>query len=322
MAKNDDFRVSVDYFEHPKTISLIGACGKLGVFCHLKLIAFAAKFSPNTGSLAKWRDQQLEAFAGWDGAPGQFIQALIDNRLLDGDDCARVLHDWADAQGWLIGTAQRKYNAQLGAWTQKLGSKEKAEEFLKKKTRARSKAPSKAPSTAGGESPAPAPAHSPQLLLTAPAPTPAPTADNQNLPATPAKRGNGRAEKVVHLPGNGKAPSKSGLTWSAYSTAYHDRYSVDPVTNAKTNALLCQLVDRVGADDAPKVAAFYVGHPSSFYVQRMHPVDLLVRDAEKLRTEWATNRQVTSTEAQQKDRTATTGNAARNVIREIDRGTF
>lgn len=42
------------------------------------------------------------------------------------------------------------------------------------------------------------------------------------------------------------------------------------------------------------MAAFYVTHRSSWYAEKMHPVNLLLQDAEKLRTEWATGRQAVS----------------------------
>jgi len=60
------------------------------------------------------------------------------------------------------------------------------------------------------------------------------------------------------------------------------------------SAMLCKLVDKLGAEEAPLVAAFYVTHRSSWYAEKMHPVNLLLADAEKLRTEWATGRQALS----------------------------
>jgi hypothetical protein len=48
----------------------------------------------------------------------------------------------------------------------------------------------------------------------------------------------------------------------------------------------------------------------------MHSVDLLLRDAETLRTQWATKRQVTSTQALQADRTQTTANAFAPLLAE------
>lgn len=86
------------------------------------------------------------------------------------------------------------------------------------------------------------------------------------------------------------APPKSGPVWDAYSGEYQKRYGIEPVRNKKTNALLCQLVDRLGTEDAPRVAAFYVHHPKPVYVSNRHPATLLLRDAEGLRTECFTGR--------------------------------
>lgn len=84
--------------------------------------------------------------------------------------------------------------------------------------------------------------------------------------------------------------SKTAETWQTYSKAYLHRYKVDPVRNAKVNGQLAQLVDRLGADDAPKVARYYVEHNGARYVGATHKVDLLLIDAEALRTQWATGR--------------------------------
>jgi len=85
-------------------------------------------------------------------------------------------------------------------------------------------------------------------------------------------------------------PSRQGRSvpvWEAYREAYRKRYGVDPVRNHKTNSLLCQVIDKLGADEAPKIAAFYVRSDRPLYVASRHAPDLLSRDAEGLRTEWA-----------------------------------
>lgn len=97
---------------------------------------------------------------------------------------------------------------------------------------------------------------------------------------------------------------KTAATWAAYAAAYFERYETTPVRNAKVNSQLGQFVDRIGADEAPEVAAFFVRHPGAFYVQRCHSVDLLLGDAEKLRMEWATKRITTATQARLDERTA------------------
>ncbi len=97
---------------------------------------------------------------------------------------------------------------------------------------------------------------------------------------------------------SGSPPPKSALTWEAYASVYNRRYGTEPVRNQTVNAMLCKVVDKLGIDEAPQVAAFYVTHNGAFYVQKMHPVNLLLQDAEKLRTEWATGKKMTRLEAQ------------------------
>jgi len=93
------------------------------------------------------------------------------------------------------------------------------------------------------------------------------------------------------------AVPKSVATWEAYAEGYRRRYGVQPVRNSKTNAQLCQLVDRLGAEEAPQVAAFYLTHNQPRYVSARHPTNLLVQDAEGLRTQWATGVKATTLEA-------------------------
>lgn len=107
----------------------------------------------------------------------------------------------------------------------------------------------------------------------------------------------------------GRKAAASGPAWEAYSAAYATRYGVAPVRNAQVNAQLAQVVGKLGADEAPQVAAFYLTSQNRFYVSAGHSVGVLLRDAEKLRTEWATGRQVTATQALQADKTQANFNA-------------
>lgn len=103
--------------------------------------------------------------------------------------------------------------------------------------------------------------------------------------------GTGTAKSKVLAPPpigvDAKQASRSTESWEAYRSAYAARYGADPVRNAKVNGQLSNLVSRIGAD-APQVAGFFVGLEDQFYVKQMHTVDLLLRDAERLRTMWVT----------------------------------
>lgn len=87
-------------------------------------------------------------------------------------------------------------------------------------------------------------------------------------------------------------------TWEAYREAYKKRYFEDPVRNAAVNSKIAQLVNRLG-DEAPAVAKFYLTHNKQFYVQNLHPIGMLLSEAESLRTQWATGRKVTGIQAKQ-----------------------
>ncbi len=101
--------------------------------------------------------------------------------------------------------------------------------------------------------------------------------------------------------GGAKAPTVD--TWNSYSAAYFQRYGVEPVRNAKVNGQLSKFLQRIPKDEAPEVAAYFLHHNNSYYIRCGHSVDCLLKDAEKLRTEWVTNSQITQTHANQTDKT-------------------
>lgn len=68
------------------------------------------------------------------------------------------------------------------------------------------------------------------------------------------------------------------------------------------NGQLVGLVKRLGEGDAVEVADFFLTHNDAFYLKTMHPVGVLVRDAEKLRTEWATGQRMTGAKAREVER--------------------
>lgn len=88
-------------------------------------------------------------------------------------------------------------------------------------------------------------------------------------------------------------PSTATLVWQAYSQGYEKLYGALPVRNARVNGQIAQFVKRVAKEEAPGIAAFFVTHPNSFYVSRMHDFGLCLGNAEQLRTQWAKNTPVT-----------------------------
>lgn len=102
-------------------------------------------------------------------------------------------------------------------------------------------------------------------------------------------------------------------TWNAYAKAYAQRHKVAPVRNAKVNTNVRQLVQRLGREEAPQVAAWFVSVNERYVTQGMHDLGLLLARCEAYRTQWATGRQMTQTSALQQDQTQTNASAANDA---------
>jgi hypothetical protein len=107
------------------------------------------------------------------------------------------------------------------------------------------------------------------------------------------------AEEKAVLESNLQAACRE--TWKSYSDAYFNRYGIEPRRNQKINSMVKQFVQRIGFEESPHVAGFYVFHNEHFYVKKTHPVEMMLKDAEGLHTQWATGRTMTGTRARQID---------------------
>ena len=123
---------------------------------------------------------------------------------------------------------------------------------------------------------------------------------------------------VCNLPADTPKPTNhtaaNRATWEAYRAAYLDRYGVEPLRNAKVNGQIAQFVRTVGAQDAPKLAAFYLAHNGGFFVQRRHDFGLLLQSAQQIRTDWLRGEQMTTARARQTENTQSNLETARRVL--------
>ena len=85
--------------------------------------------------------------------------------------------------------------------------------------------------------------------------------------------------------------------------------------NTLVNTQIKNFVVRLGAD-APNVADFYLRSNKAHYVQQSHSTAAMLKDAEGLRTQWATGRTVTQTQAMQADKSQARGNVFMELIEE------
>lgn len=136
--------------------------------------------------------------------------------------------------------------------------------------------------------------------------------ENLPLPAVPA------APKVKAEPVDERETALQAAckhTWAAYSNAYERRYRTKPVRNQAVNSKIKQFVQRIGFEESPLVAAFYVDRVSdSFVVRKVHDVGLLLSGAEGYRTQWAAGAAMTGTRAQQIDQSQSNFDAAEEAM--------
>lgn len=119
-----------------------------------------------------------------------------------------------------------------------------------------------------------------------------------------------RIEIPADMPGPKDQSCKTFKTWANYAFAYRKRYLVWPLWNATVGGQIGRFIAQVGADAAPKVAAFYLSVNDVYVVKDGHSFGVLLKGSSKYHTEWQTGRTMTATAAQQIDKTQSNYNAA------------
>ncbi|MBP0943111.1 phage replication protein [Pseudomonas alliivorans] len=119
------------------------------------------------------------------------------------------------------------------------------------------------------------------------------------------------------MPGPRDRSCKTFKAWANYAMAYRKRYSAWPVWNAKVAGQVGQLVDRLGFLVAHHVAAYYVSVNDSRLINGCHTFGDLLARAEAFHTQWATNRQMNGTTAQQIERKQANLSAGQEAARRI-----
>lgn len=146
------------------------------------------------------------------------------------------------------------------------------------------------------------------------------TASPTAMQGTGTETGRGKGQDLKPTTATSSAASggagKTVATWQGYAAAYRERWGVEPTRNRTVNGQLARFLERVPTEEAPQIAAFFVRSNRGLYVSAKHPVNLLLRDAEALRTEWLTGQQGTDRAARQADETATRGGAVHSLLEE------
>lgn len=101
-----------------------------------------------------------------------------------------------------------------------------------------------------------------------------------------------------------KQPAETTFVFNAYCEGMRQVYgkNITPARNAKANAMLKKMIERIGLDQAILVARNYPLHKNRYYVQRVHAIESMLNDCESLLIQVQSGQMVTSTSAYQADK--------------------
>ncbi|WP_434676120.1 helix-turn-helix domain-containing protein [Pseudomonas sp. D3-10] len=139
-------------------------------------------------------------------------------------------------------------------------------------------------------------------------------AKGQIVPFTPQQP---RCQIPADMPGPKDQSCKTFKAWANYAMAYRKRYDAWPVWNAKVAGQVGKLVDRLGADVAHHVAAYFLTIDDSRLINGCHGIGDLLTKAEAYHTQWMTNRRMNLTTAQQIERKQANLAAGQDAARRI-----
>ena len=110
---NKDIRLSVEFFDHPKTVKLQRRLGLEAVISLQRLWLWSAQNRPN-GQLVNMDAEDIEIAARWNGEFGKLYECLVELTWLDVGETI-CLHDWEDHNPWQAEAKARSESARRAA---------------------------------------------------------------------------------------------------------------------------------------------------------------------------------------------------------------
>jgi len=92
---NKDVRIGTCYPDHPERKKLEKRLGVEGVVSHIDLLCYVARITPN-GVLEDMDGEDIALAARWKGDAKEFVDTLVELRLLDKNSETYSIHDWLD----------------------------------------------------------------------------------------------------------------------------------------------------------------------------------------------------------------------------------
>jgi hypothetical protein len=115
---NTDIRLSVGFWQHPKTKKTVKRLGLEGIRSLQVLWLWAAVNRPD-GVLSGMDWEDIELAADWQGDERTFFECCLGTEgasmWIDEDECGYILHDWADHNPWQAEAEARSESARKAA---------------------------------------------------------------------------------------------------------------------------------------------------------------------------------------------------------------
>ena len=114
---NTDFRLSTNFFRHPKWIKLTRKLGTEGGLSLIRLLAFVSTNNP-TGNLGNMDIDDIAIAGDYQGDANEFVSTLVSVRYLDppkGPCKSFCIHDFEEHNPWVAGAPARQEKAKKAA---------------------------------------------------------------------------------------------------------------------------------------------------------------------------------------------------------------
>lgn len=109
---NHDFRITVGFFFHPKTLRLQSELGDSGILALIRLWEHAAAHRWD-GVLMEYTPRMIGGVVGWAGDPRGLVDALVHIGFLDKVDGGYLVHDWLDHNDYCSKVLDRIESARI-----------------------------------------------------------------------------------------------------------------------------------------------------------------------------------------------------------------
>ncbi len=108
--------LDLDYFQHRKTRRLIGLLGRGAEVLPIKLWNYCGKFHAESGRLADYSGQEIEAIVEWWGKEGEALKAMLNTGFLKLENKCYLVPDWLSHQGHIASFKKRAKDAAFKRW--------------------------------------------------------------------------------------------------------------------------------------------------------------------------------------------------------------